>query len=240
MKIYGFDISQRWQQSNTIELEVSDGLDIQPNGVTRAAVVQAYQYNGLQSYTVRGEDTLQQIALTQLGNDNLWPNIAAVNENITSNSDLVPGEILYIPVQTNVNNTSRKEQFILTEDIASDPYGTDIQIDATGNLIIQEEGDFSTVSGVSNIEQMINLRLQTQIGSMIKQTAFGLIQSLGLSGFDLAIKYLKMAIKNSLTQDSRIESVENIFVQLDRDTLLITFSVIIVDAVETLSISMQL
>ena len=239
LRTYGYQVSEGWQRSNSVELEVDNGVDTTGESVARSVSRSSYTYTGLRVYTVKGDDTLQRIAQNELGDSDLWPYIAAVNSDITSNNDLVPGEEIFIPIQVDIGEGTNKEQFILTEDIARDPYGTDIAIDQNGNLVVQESNDLATVSGLTNVEQAVNLRLNTMVGSMIKQTAFGITAQAGIAGTELAVKYLKTAVRNALTEDPRIQSIENMIVTLKADVLEIGMTVNVVGADKSLPVTVQ-
>ncbi|MCF8566919.1 hypothetical protein LLE49_19555 [Alicyclobacillus tolerans] len=43
----------------------------------------------------------------------------------------------------------------------TDPQGTDLALDANGDLVLTPQGDVGLVSGTDNIKQMIRVRLQT-------------------------------------------------------------------------------
>jgi hypothetical protein len=237
LKTYGFQISLGWQQSNTIELEEDAGVDTEGDTVTRSVNLETYEYSGLKVYTIKGDDTLQRIALNELGDENLWSYIASVNPDIGSNVDLISGTEIFLPIEIDPGDGINKEKFILTEDFTRDPYGTDIRLDSDGNIVIQENNNMSLISGLENVQQAIDLRLNTMTGSMIKQSAFGITAQAGIAGTELAIKYLKTAIRSSLTQDPRIESVENMIVSLDSDVLNISMDVNVIGAEESLPVT---
>lgn len=248
LKVYGYQISEGWQRVRKLTVDGDSGVEAVEGASTTDPITShqrisnpvSYTYSGLISYTVQGSDTLQQIAKTQLGDETLWPYIASVNNNISSNSDLVAGEYIFIPVQVNVDEGTRKEQFIFTEDTARDPYGCDLALDSDGNLIIRENNDFALVCGIENIKQAIDLRLNTEIGSLIKQSAYGISAQAGFAGSDMAVRYLKMAIRNTLIQDPRIDSVDNVIVALDADALRISMSVSVVGYEKSLPVPLEL
>lgn len=237
MKLYGFQISRGWQQSNTVEVEGDDGIDASTGETERAVTIETYEYSALRVYTVKGQDTLQRIALDELGNSDLWQYIASINEGVSSNEDISAGDEIFLPLQVEPGEGVNKEQFILTEDFTRDPYGTDIKIDSDGNLIVQESNDVSLIAGIENVKQAINLRLNTLSGSMIKQSVYGIATQAGLAGSDLAIKYMKTAIRASLVQDPRIEKVENMIVTFDRDALKIGMSVKVIGINNTIPVT---
>lgn len=241
LKIYGFQISQGWQTTKTINIDGDGGIAVPVDAsesVSRNVDSWEYEYSGLSIYTIHGDDTLQRIAQNELGDVDLWPYIAAVNSGIVSNDDLVPGEDLYIPVQIEPEEGVNKEQFIMTEDTIRDPYGSDIKIDSDGNIIIQESNDVALISGIGNVRQAIDLRLNTAIGSMLKQTAYGITAQAGFAGTTMAIRYLKLAIRSTVIQDPRVASVNNMIVTLGSDTLNISMNIGIVGADMTLPVSL--
>ena len=238
LKIYGFQISKGWQSSNVIEIEQDAGLNLAGESPSREVNQLQYRYNGLQEYTIKGADTLQEIAAQELNDEAMWPVIAATNTHIRSNADLVPGQTLYLPIQTDAGTGVRKENFILTEDTARDPYGTDIALDANGRLII-DNNDFVLVSGLSNVEQAVDLRLNTPAGTLLKHAAFGITAQAGIAGSELALKYLKTSIRSALTEDPRIEKVDNMIVKIDRDVLHIGMTINVIGAEQSLPVEVQ-
>lgn len=240
LKIYGFQISEGWQVSKTVTIEGDAGIDAPEDiagAVARNITPRNYEYSGLNIYTVKGDDSLQGIAQNELGNENLWLYIAAVNSNITSNDDLIPGDEIFLPIQLEPSEGTNKEQFILTEDAARDPYGSDIRVDGTGNLVIQENSDLALISGVENVKQAIDLRLNTEVGSLIKQSAYGITAQAGFAGTTMAIRYLKLAIRATLIQDPRIQSIDNMIVSIGADTLHISMDIKLVGAEQSLPVS---
>jgi len=241
LKIYGFQISEGLQESKTETIEGDDGVSIPEDAtaaVSRVVDSRSYEFSGLNVYTVKGDDTLQRIAQSELGDTDLWPYIAAVNSGIGSNDDLVPGIEIFIPVQVEPSEGINKEQFILTEDAARNPYGSDMLIDGNGDLVIQESSDFALVSGTENVKQAINLRLNTMLGSMIKQSAYGITAQAGFAGTTMAIRYLKLAVRATVVQDPRVESVDNMVVLLRSDTLHIGMDIGIIGIEQSLPVTL--
>jgi len=77
----------------------------------------------------------------------------------------------------------------------------------------------------------------TAIGSLIKQTAYGITAQAGFAGTNMAIRYLKLAIRSTLIQDPRVESVDNMIVLLDSDTLNISMNIGIVGVEQSLPVT---
>jgi hypothetical protein len=100
--------------------------------------------------------------------------------------------------------------------------------------------DVVLVDGLDNIVQAVNMRLNTVVGSMLKQTAFGLVSGIGMAGTGSAISYVKMNIYNTLMQDPRIESVTDVKVGLDVDSLQISMNIHPVGSNTTIPVSVVL
>jgi len=239
LRIYGYQISEGWQSIKTLSFDVDTGMDVVDDGtvtsVSRASLASSYSFSGLNVYTIKGNDTLPSIALNELGNSDLWPYIANVNPGITNSSDLVSGETLFIPVKTSSTLSSNKEQFIFSEDVTRDPYGSDIQIDETGNLMFIG-GEAATISGIENVKQAINMQLNTEVGSMIKQAGFGMVAQAGFAGTSMALSYIKMAVQSSIMKDPRVEAVSNIVVNLESDSVFLSMDIKLVGSETSLSV----
>ncbi|MGH7238712.1 MAG: LysM peptidoglycan-binding domain-containing protein, partial [Candidatus Saccharimonadales bacterium] len=160
MKLYGYAISRGAQTSAQTTLPVGNGLSF-PTGATPTKVASdaTYSFTGVVLYTVKAKDTLQSIAQNKLGDVSLWYVIAQLNGFI-GNGNLVVGNQIYIPVTTGSVSLDNKG-FIISENVARDPYGTDIQLSGDGRIVITESDDVGLVSGIANVIQAVNLRLNT-------------------------------------------------------------------------------
>lgn len=219
LAIYGFAITEGSQQSQTLVVEGSDGITADPDtgSVEPRASTSTFEMVGLTTHTVVGEETLQDIALEEMGDSNLWPYIATVND-ISDNADISPGDILYIPVSESTA-LEPTDAFIISEDALADPYGADIQILDDGSILNTESNDVALVTGLPNLMQAINTRLRSVQGSLIKQTAIGISGGAGLAGTSLSLSYLRMSIRATLLEDPRIEEVKNLVINLNGDTV---------------------
>lgn len=249
LRTYGYQITEGWQRTQTLVLEVDTGINLPSevsfsysgdNAIDRKYKEVTFTYSGLYEYIVKGEDTLQRISKNKLGNENYWPFISAINGSINKNADLVPGNNIFIPRELTVSDADRKERYIFNEDPERDPYGSDIRLDADGNLVIGEAGDVSLISGVKNVIQSIDMRLKTEVGTMIKQSAFGLQANVGAAGSSMAIRYIKMAIRAAVMQDPRISSVENMIVSMKSDSIRISMDIGLVGYDSTIPVPLEL
>ena len=218
---------------------ISKDIGTQP--ATKKTNVQSYQYTGVKEYTVRTEDTLQSIALRELGDSSLWPYIASANK-ILDNTELQTLETIYIPLSSRVASVQKKkDSFILTEDPARNPYGVDIRVDsASGDIVMGDNNDVSVIGGLSNIQQAIDLRFSTPLGSMIKQTGFGIMAQVGEPGIDITIRYLRMNIAQAVMSDPRIKAVKNIGLDVSGDTITASMDVDVIDYDQSLPVEVTL
>ena len=250
LRVYGFQISEGRQRSQRLSYDVDKGVD--PDGgatgtsspaaagaVSRKSTPKDYTFSGLRLYTVRGQDTLSSIALHELGDDELWPFIADANPGIAGSDDLVSGEQIFIPVQVDSSDVSPKERFIFSEDPTRDPYGTDIRLDSSGNLIFQSN-DFEMISGIHNVQQAIDLRINTEVGSMIKQSAYGITAQAGFAGSSMAIRYLKMALRSTIIQDPRVESIDDMLVSVGGDVIRVSMTITVVGYEGSIPVPLEL
>lgn len=238
--MYGFAISQGSVDSQEEIIESKTGMDYSdldnPVPITE---ISTFTFDGVNEYIVAGGDTLQGIAQTELGDSALWPYIASVNPTIASSADLVVGESIYVPVSTDPGLIN-KDNFIITEDELRNPYGADIALDSDGNIIVLESNDVALVEGENNVLQAVDLRLSTQIDSMIKQTAYGLMSQPGMAGTAEALAYVRMGIQSALIKDPRISQIKNLQVGIDRDTISVTTDIVLVGQDQSLPVSVLL
>jgi hypothetical protein len=150
------------------------------------------------TYTVREGDTLKSIAMKLYGDLRAVEVISYYNNNIT-NDGLKPGLILGIPF---VDHPTYVDVF--------DVYGTDFKLDQDGNLLISSTGDTEIVSGLSNIIDAISHRLDTQVGTYLRNIDYGRGFYIGAPQKSFILKMLKVKVVESILSDDRIQSVDSV------------------------------
>jgi len=100
--------------------------------------------------------------------------------------------------------------------------------------------DVSITSGLDNVVQAVNMRLNTTVGSLLKQTAYGLVSGIGMAGTASALSYVRMNVYNTLMQDPRIQTVSDIRVEFEQDTLKISMNIHPVGSNTTIPVSVVL
>lgn len=240
--IFGFVISEGSQRSKRETVEYNSGTqssdsEFEEIGLETTSEVEAYSYSGLRLYSVKATDTLQSIALDQLGDSALWYYIAAVN-GIQGNDDISSGDQIYIPLQVNLAGIS-KDSFILSENPTRNPYGTDILLDG-GEIVVHEGNDVATIDGIENVKQAINNRFTTPTGSLIKQTAYGLSATPGVAGTDISRSYIRMAARSTVLADPRVSSVTNVQATANGSVIRLSMNIQVVGYEESLPVTVDI
>jgi hypothetical protein len=238
--MYGIAISTQSTQSNTVILNEDAGVEtseVSAGSNDRAVNANAFTYYGYTIHTLSAGETLQGLASSYLGDPDLWVFIASVN-GIQGNEDLTGLETIYIPVP--VEAGSVRDLFVLSEDPKRDPYGSDIRIDSNGDIVVGEEGDLALVAGLTNLVQAINIRMQTSPGTLIRQTAYGLLSSPGDAGTEAALSYVRTAFRSSLIADTRIRDASNIRVVFAGGSVYLSADVDVIGLDRTLPVSVKI
>lgn len=128
---------------------------------------------GFRRVETRRGDTLQAVALRELGDASGWPDLAAINglipPYIVDNlSDFVPGVLIAGQLLTVPAPAAPASGVAGTEDVL----GSDMQL-AAGLLQADAGGDFAIVSGGANLAQAIQNRLSTRPGELVFHPRYG-------------------------------------------------------------------
>lgn len=201
--------------------------DATPYDDSQGSRVVDYRYRSSYRYTIRGGDTLQSIAKSQTGSEDNWQAIAQAN-GLTRVSELVSGQEIVIPALTATGGeVSEIDEFIISE-VPNQRFspglnlelGTDFMVDPEKGIIPDADGHVRTVSGVDNVRQALNHRLQTKLGSLIQHSdSYGLNAVVGIPGIGVSSGYIQMSVINTLIHDPRVERVLNVDVDTQGDQL---------------------
>lgn len=96
--------------------------------------------------------------------------------------------------------------------------GVDLKL-KNNDLVLSASGDFDLISGTNNLLQAINTKFKTRPGELTIHLNFGLASEPGVRALPENIISHKVAVKQLLLSDPRIEAVERLTVQADGDTL---------------------
>lgn len=193
------------------------------------------KYSGFVPYVVRGGDTVQGLAARFLGDGTLWYDIVIVNglkppyiSWAGGPSVARPGDTLLIPRLGGDNRTNSAARSAgATEEQL---FGRDIRLVETANsrpgrpeidIVVdtRTSKDVATIGGIDNLVQAIQARIWTTRGTMPHYPGYGLPPVVGFGNTAANLTVLKIGLKATISQDSRIDSVLAIRTAASGDTL---------------------
>lgn len=169
--------------------------------------------------TVQVGDTLPKIAARELGNFELWPNIAALNNlsppyiaPVKGTGVAAPGQKLYMPSVTGASISNPPKAAASYE---SNFLGRDVYYGPLNQEIPSWTGDFNQISGYQNLSFSLGRRLQTTLGSLMFHPDFGsrLPPEVGSVVDPILLGYLNAYAESALLSDPRVSSVPSVIVQ---------------------------
>ena len=189
--------------------------DVQENRDIKSNTVSVYGYT---TVIIKSTDTLEKLANQFYGNPS-YAQLIALYNNLSGDDELKTriGKTIAIPAL--IPSASNKENQVYDLDL-NNPYGDDIKIDADGNVLVGEHGDFMIVSNVENVIQAINNRLSEELGNRVRLTAYGLLTTVGSSFRNNApVVYLVSNLKDTVVQDPRISRIGSVSLRGEADKL---------------------
>lgn len=146
-------------------------------------LAQTNRYTGARKAPVRKGDTLQKLALREMGSANLWQDIAQLN-GMNGNTDLTGLRELLIPVVADTPASAIIGDVTDTQ-YATDErlYGRDLQVIQTSrgklSVVFGANNDLATVGGKANLIQAVTLKTRIAVGTLLEDPAYGLRPLLG-------------------------------------------------------------
>lgn len=175
---------------------------------------------GYRQVSVLHGDTLQRLALRELGDASAWASLAHINglvppylSDSASPGVLAYGDQLIVPSAT--------AEFSRTTD-ADDVFERDVLLQ-DGQIQVNESGDLSTVSGLDNLRQALSHRVRTAPGELIFHPEYRCLiaRVIGtVNGASLSLlsgQYVRAALE----ADPRVSSVSRATAQFAGDTIII-------------------
>ncbi len=178
---------------------------------------------GWKTVTVRSGDTLQRLALRELGTAMRWAEIAALNnllppyfaQEATDNVIAYGGNVLLPIPQADSLAT------------ADDPFLTDLLLTEEGFLSVTEGGDLATVSGVENLEQALEMRVVAHKRSMLFHPEYGswVFTLVGRVNIESQADLTAFYAQSAMIEDPRIKSIADISAVIIDDGVAVTAKV---------------
>lgn len=180
-------------------------------------------------------DTLERLAQRELGNSSRWGEIVEVNnlkppyisEDFSNKSDNIikPGDTILIPIplQNGFSQVIDISESDLTKNLSEfeRSLGTDLKLTSDMDLALTRSGDIELVAGTNNMAQAVILKLGYEPGEVIKYPQLGVGIRPGVKFPNIEDIYDELV--NSLLQDSRIQSIEDISIKRELGTLKLFF-----------------
>ena len=197
-------------------------------------------------------DTLERLAQRELGDSSRWGEIVEVNnlrppyttEDLTDTrvDILKPGDTVLIPVpaQNGFSQVPNVKQNELNKNLSEleKSLGTDLKLTSDNDLAITRSGDLELVAGPQNMAQAVILKLGYEPGEIIRYPLLG-------AGVRPGVKFpnledIKDGLVNTLLQDVRIQTIENLSIRRESSALYLQFDLKIKQVDIPIPISIQI
>lgn len=180
--------------------------------------------------------TLERLAQQELGNSSRWPEIVELNDlkppyvvqdlSDTSENVLHPGDRVLIPapVVNGFSNAPTVKEMPINENLSESEraLGIDLKLTPDFDLEMTNLNDLQVVAGAQNAAQAIVLKLFYERGDLLKHPEIGVGVSVGSKGD--ALSEVKSNIISSLLSDQRFQSITNLTLRRENDSLTIKFT----------------
>lgn len=169
------------------------------------------QTNQVNLATLLVGETLMDMAARVLGNFELWPQIASLNNLIPPYTGAMSsqgiagwGTQLVMPSQnTSSSATGAKPSYL------SNFLGVDVYVGPINGSMPQWTGDFQTISGYNNLAWALGRRLQTTLGKLIYHSNYGsrIPPEVGNVETNRAAQRITAFGKSAILSDPRVQSI---------------------------------
>lgn len=170
------------------------------------------------------DDTLQAIALRELGDAARWPELVAINNLRPPYLSALPsrdgvlqyGQMLRVPAaQVTVNTEASPDQV----------FGIDVALDSSG-AITADAGDLALVSGVDNLAAALRHRLDTDTGELMFHPGYGsrVRQVIGAVNGPTAAILAASYARDAVSADPRVDRIVSAKANVSGDGVSVTVS----------------
>ena len=180
---------------------------------------------GYRVVETRVRDSLQRIALREMGSAALWYDIAAINKLVppylVDDQTLVaPGVLLAGEATLRVPSTAPQASGVVS---SQSVFGSDCAL-TNGRLQAGPNGDFLIVSGEDNLKQALRIRLGTHPADLVYHPTYGCkaYTLLGKGGTPVADQLAAAFVAAAINADPRILRAESTKASTIGDALVAT------------------
>jgi hypothetical protein len=189
----------------------------------------------VQQIIMPGNTDLEKLAQIYLNSSSRWVEIAELNDlrapyviqdmSDTTSNVVHPGDTILIPI----NPTNGFSKLPEGKEITSGPslselersLGTDLKLTDDFDLALGNNGDLQIVRGADNVAQAVVLKLAYEPGEVMRSPGLGV--GLGVGKKFPPIGEIKDNLIRSLTQDPRIDKIENLRLERNNSELRLSF-----------------
>ena len=177
---------------------------------------------GVRKVQTNRDDTLQRIALRELGSASRWVELANLNSLrppyiVNDRADLkagvlLAGDVINIPAPIGMAT------------VASDADGVFLRdIKLTKGRLTASGGDLVPVSGVDNLTQALSIRVMTEKGELMFHSEYGCYVSIlrGQAGNPVNNALAAFFVMSSLLEDERVKSVDKTDAIIGGDSIMV-------------------
>jgi phage baseplate assembly protein W len=151
---------------------------------------------------------------------------------------LGPGDYIVVPsspkpkdLSNQIGQQYNEDQKYLDLDPLRRKFGRDLKISQSssssrlGDLKVSQNGDLDFIDGKDNVEQAIRIKFSTERGELSVHPEFGNLFELGRKINLVRFQQYKMATRQTLLQDPRVESVKNLKVFSEGNIITVTATI---------------
>jgi hypothetical protein len=199
---------------------------------------------------INPNETIRSLAKRYMGNEAEWKKLAIMNNlkapYISSSSStgvLGPGDYIVVPsspkpkdLSNQIGQQYNEDQKYLDLDPLRRKFGRDLKISQSssssrlGDLKVSQNGDLDFIDGKDNVEQAIRIKFSTERGELSVHPEFGNLFELGRKINLVRFQQYKMATRQTLLQDPRVESVKNLKVFSEGNIITVTATIKLLDS----------
>ncbi len=136
---------------------------------------------------------------------------------------------IFIPSDLPAPNANDNGQIIQPSSTTGDPLTglskVDLMLTDTGDLAVNNFGDFRFSFGITNIIQALKIKMATSVGTVLTHPEFGLGLKAGISSADLDAKSLFKNINSLIQQDTRFAGLSSLQIFVNGPQLTISMGV---------------
>ncbi len=136
---------------------------------------------------------------------------------------------IYIPTDTSTSLNSVDSKLISvinTDEQLLEMAYIDFQLDADGDLVVQQDGFTNIAYGKANLIQALILKFKIALGELMLHPGFGAGIEIGSSEADVTIDNIKNSIISTVTADPRFKSVESMNIYRESGVVDISLTVL--------------